>query len=255
MSNRDERLKAEIESHLRMAIRDRMERGESAAEAEANARREMGNEGLIMEGTRDMWSWNWLEQLLHDVRYGLRAMRRNPGFTAVAVIALALGIGANSAIFSAVNAILLRPLAYRDPEQLVVILNHGTGPIAPANFVDWKAQSRSFANMGAAEVWGPDLTNTDKPEKVPAMRVTSDIFLTLGIEPALGRAFAADEEQIGHEYEVVLSNNLWQRQFGGDHAVLGRQMQLDSKTYTIVGVMPAGFRFAPFWATKTELWA
>ena len=253
--NRNERLKAEIESHLRMAIHDRMERGESAAEAEANARREMGNQGLIMEVTREMWNWNGLEILLRDIRYGLRSMRRNPGFTAVAVIALALGIGANSAIFSAVNAILLRPLGYRDPERLVVILNHGRGPVAPANFVDWKAQSRSFENMGAAEVWGPDLTATDKPEKLPAMRVTVDIFPTLGISPALGRVFEADEDQPGHELEVVLGYNLWQRQFGGDKNVLGRQMQLDSKTYTVIGVMPAGFQFAPFWATKTELWA
>src|SRR5579863_5874919 len=96
------------------------------------------------------------EQLLSDIRYGLRAMRRNPGFTAVAVIALALGIGANSAIFTAVNSILLRPLGYREPDRLVVMLNHGRGPVSPANFADWKAQSRSFENMGAAEVWGPD---------------------------------------------------------------------------------------------------
>ena len=136
MSNRNRRLREEIESHLRMAIRDRMERGESAAEAEANARREFGNLGRVEEVTREMWSWTWLEQLWRDVRYGLRGLRRNPGFTAVAVIALALGIGANSAIITAVDAILLRPLGYRDPERLVVILNHGTGPVAPANFVE-----------------------------------------------------------------------------------------------------------------------
>jgi predicted permease len=255
MNNRDRRLRDEIDSHLRMAIRDRMERGESAAEAAAHARREMGNQGLIQEVTRDMWSWNWLETLLSDVRYGLRAMRRNPGFTAVAVIALALGIGANSAIFSAVNAVLLRPLGYRDPERLVVILNHGLGPIAPANFVDWKAQSRSFENMGAAEFWTPDLTNTDRPEKLWAMHVTSDILPLLGVVPMMGRVFTADEDQVGRELEVVLGYGLWQRQFGGDKNVLGRPMQLDGKTYTVIGVMPAGFHFAPFWATKAELWA
>jgi putative ABC transport system permease protein len=197
----------------------------------------------------------WLDRLRHDVRYGLRGLLRNPGFTAVAVIALALGIGANSAIFSAVNAILLRPLAYRDSERLVVILNHGRGPVAPANFIDWKAQSRSFENMGAAEFWTPDLTNTDVPEKLWATRVTSDIFPTLGVEPALGRTFTKSEEQVGNEYEVVLSHGLWQRQFAGDRGVLGRRIQLDGKTYTVVGVMPPGFKFALFWANQAELWA
>lgn len=253
--NRNERLKAELESHLKMAIRDRMERGESARDAEANARREMGNAGLIADVTRDHWGWQWLDGLSRDVRYGLRSMRRNPGFTAVAVIALALGIGANSAIFSAVNAILLRPLGYRNPDKLVVILNHGLGPIAPGNFVDWKAQSQSFENMGAAEYWTPDLTGADVPEKLWGLHITSDILPLLGIDPALGRLFTKDEEQVGHEYEVVLGYHLWQRQFGGDRRVLGREIRLDGRAYTIVGVMPAGFQFAPFWATKAELFA
>ena len=255
MSNRNHRLRDEIQSHLRMAIRDRMERGESAAEAEANARREFGNLGLVEEVTREMWSWIWLEQLWRDVRYGLRGMRRNPGFTAVAVIALALGIGANSAIFTAVDAILLRPLGYRDPERLVVISNHGSGPVAPANFADWKAQSRSFDNMGAAELWTPDLTGSDRPEKLWALRVSADILPLLGIPPALGRFFSPGEDQPGREFEVVLGYTLWQRQFGGDTNVLDRRIQLDNHPYTVVGVMPAGFQFPPFWAARAELWA
>lgn len=254
MSKRDRRLREEIESHLRMAIRDRMERGESAAEAEANSRREFGNQGLVEEVTRDMWSWTWLEQLWNDVRYGLRGMRRNPGFTAVAILALALGIGANSAIFTAVNGILLRPLGYHDPERLVVLLNHGTGPVAPANFADWKAQSRSFDNMGAAELFGPDLTGSDRPEKLSGLRVTADVLPLLGVPPVMGRFFTPEEDQPGRQFEVILSYGLWQRQFGGDENVLGRHIQLDNKTYTVIGVMPAGFQFAPFWATHTELW-
>ena len=255
MSNRSRQLREEIESHLRMAIRDRIERGESAAEAEANARREFGNRGLVDEVTREMWSWIWLEQLWRDFRYGLRGMRRNPGFTAVAVIALALGIGANSAIFTAVDAILLRPLGYRDAERLVVILHHGRGPVAPANFVDWKAQSRSFDNMGAAEYWTPDLTGSDRPEKLWALHVSADVLPLLGVPPALGRFFTPGEDQPGNELEVVLGYSLWQRQFGGDTNVLGRRIRLDNKTYAVVGVMPAGFQFAPFWATRAELWA
>lgn len=195
------------------------------------------------------------EQLLSDIRYALRAMRRNPGFTAVAVIALALGIGANSAIFTAVNAILLRPLAYRDPERLVVILNHGMGPVAPANFADWKAQAHSFENMGAADYWTPDLTQVDHPEKVWGLRLTSGVLPLLGVSPALGRVFTADEDQPGRELEVVLGYTLWKRQFAGDPNVLGRTMHLDDKTYTIIGVMPAGFHFAPFWATHAEMYA
>ena len=255
MSNRDRHLREEIESHLRMAIRDRMERGESAAEAEANARREFGNRGLVEAVTRETWPWIWPEQLWRDVCYGLRGLRRSPGFTAVAIIALALGIAANSAIFTAVDAILLRPLAYRDSERLVAILNHGRGPVAPANFADWKAQSRSFDNMGAAEYWTPDLTGSDLPEKLWALRVSADLLPLLGIPPALGRFFTPGEDQPGHELEVILGYSLWQRHFGGDRNVLGRRMQLDKNTYTVVGVMPAGFRFAPFWATRAELWA
>jgi len=238
-----------------MAIHDRMERGESAAQAEANARREFGNQGMVEEVTREMWSWTWLGQLWRDVCYGLRGMRRSPGFTAVAVIALALGIGANSAIFTAVDAILLRPLGYRDPERLVVILNHGNGPVAPANFADWKAQSRSFENMGAAEYWTPDFTGSDRPEKLWGLRASADVLPLLGVAPAMGRFLAPGEDQLGREFEVVISYGLWQRHFGADTRVLGRRIQLDQKTYTVVGVMPAGFQFAPFWATRAELWA
>jgi predicted permease len=136
-----------------------------------------------------------------------------------------------------------------------VILNHGNGPIAPANFIDYRAQSKSFESMGAAEYWTPDLTNVDRPSKLWALHISSDILPLLGIQPMLGRVFVSEEDQVGHEFEVVLSYALWQRQFGGDPGALGRQMSLDGHSYTIVGVMPAEFKFAPFWATRAELWA
>jgi putative ABC transport system permease protein len=196
-----------------------------------------------------------LETILQDVRFALRTLRKSSAFTFFAVFALALGVGASSVMFSAVDSILLRPLAYRDADGLVVILNHGRGPIAPANYLDWKAQSKSFESMGAAEYWTPDLTNVDRPSKLWALRITSDILPMLGIQPVLGRVFVNEEDQTGHENEVVLSYALWQRQFGGDRSVLGRRMSLDGKSYAIVGVMPANFKFAPFWATKAELWA
>jgi predicted permease len=196
-----------------------------------------------------------IETILQDVRFAFRMLRKSSAFTFFAVFALALGVGASSVMFSAVDSILLRPLAYRDADDLVVILNHGRGPIAPANYFDWKAQSKSFESMGAAEYWTPDLTNVDRPSKLWALRITPDILPMLGIQPVLGRAFASEEDQTGHEFEVVLSYALWQRQFGGDPGVLGRRMSLDGKSYAIVGVMPARFKFAPFWATKAELWA
>jgi putative ABC transport system permease protein len=196
----------------------------------------------------------FLKGTTEDLRYGFRMLYKSPGFTAVAIITLAVGIGANTAIFSAVNAVLLRPLPYRDADRLVVILHDGHNPVAPANFIDWRNQSTAFESMGAAEYWTPNLTDGDRPEKVWALQLSSDIFPLLGIQPALGRVFLPEENKPGSEHEVVLSYALWQRRFSGDERVLGRNIALNGETYTVVGVMPRGFKFAPFWATKAELW-
>ena len=196
-----------------------------------------------------------METLLQNLRYTMRALRKSPGFTAVAVITLALGIGANTAIFSVVNAVLLRPLPYKDDSQLVVILNKGRNPVAPANFIDWRRQSQSFSQMGAAEYWTPNLTGTDNPEKLWALHVTPDIFPMLGVQPLLGRMFLPEEQEAGKEHEVVLSYSLWQSHFAGNPEIIGRSVALSGETYTVVGVMPRDFKFAPFWATKAQLWA
>ena len=196
-----------------------------------------------------------METLLQNLRYTMRALRKSPGFTAVAVITLALGIGANTAIFSVVNAVLLRPLPYKDDSRLVVILNKGRNPVAPANFIDWRSQSQSFSQMGAAEYWTPNLTGTDNPEKLWALHVTPDIFPMLGVQPLLGRVFLPEEQEAGKEHEVVLSYSLWQSHFAGNPEIIGRSVALSGETYTVVGVMPRDFKFAPFWATKAQLWA
>jgi putative ABC transport system permease protein len=193
--------------------------------------------------------------LLQDVRYALRQLRKSPGFAAVAIITLALGIGANTAIFSVVNAVLLRPLPYKDDGRLVVVLHNGRNPVAPANFVDWQSQNHSFESMGAAESWSPNLTSTDNPENLAGLRVTSEILPMLGVQPLLGRVFLPEEQQAGKDLEVVLSYSLWQNHFAGDANVLGRTMALNGHPYTIVGVMPKDFQFAPFWATKATIWA
>ena len=201
-------------------------------------------------------SWQELfDGILQDLRYSARTLVKHPGFTAAAALALALGIGANAAVFSVTDAVLLRPLPYEDAERLVVVLQHGRNPVAPANFVDWRRAAQAFSRMGAAEYWTPNLTGIDRPEKVWALRVTSDIFPLLGVQPLLGRVFGLQEDRPGQEREAVLGYALWQRRFGGDAGVVGRRVTLDGEVYTVVGVMPRGFRFAPFWATKAEMWA
>jgi putative ABC transport system permease protein len=193
--------------------------------------------------------------MLTDLRHGARALLRTPGFTLLAVLTLALGIGANTAIFSVVNAVLLNPLAYQDPDRLVTLLHYGTSPVAPANYADWRDQSHSFEAMAAAQYWSPNLTGVDSPEHLTGLQVTQSMFPLLGIAPLMGRTFAAGEDQKGAEHEVVLSYRLWQRRFNGDPHGLGKPILLDSESFTIIGVMPASFKFAPFWATHAELWA
>src|SRR5215831_4481585 len=190
---REHELDEEIRAHLSLAIRERMAAGASAAEADAAARRELGNEALVKEVTRAQWSFPRLSEIARDARYGLRMLRRSPGFTAVAILTLALGIGANTAILSVVEAILLKPLAYADPERLVVLLHRGYNPVAPANFLDWKAQTRSFESMGAAELWSANLTSGNDPEKLTGLQMTPEIFPMLGVSPRLGRFFGASE--------------------------------------------------------------
>ncbi len=192
--------------------------------------------------------------LLQDLRHGARSLRRSPGFTAVAVIALALGIGANTAVFSVVNAVLLRPLAYRDPGRLVTLLHDGSNPVAVANYLDWRDQSRSFETIAAADYWRPNLTGVDAPEHLYGLKVTQNLLPMLGIEPLLGRVFVPGEDQPGAEHETILSYGLWQRRFNGDRGVLGRLVTLDGEGFRVVGIMPQGFHFAPFWATRAELW-
>ena len=251
---REEELDEEIRGHLRMAVRERVEKGETPEEAEAAALREFGNVGLVKEVTREMWGWVWLRQFGQDLRYGLRMMRRGPGFAAVAVLTLALGIGANTAIFSVVNAVLLRPLPYRDPARLVTVLHDGWKPVAPANFLDWREQSSSFESMAAAQLWSLTMTGRDRPEQLEVLQTSAEMFQVLGVDAALGRTFMAGEDQPGHEHVAVLSHGFWQRRFGGGTDAVGRQVMLDGEPYTVVGVMPPDFQFAPFWATHAEAW-
>ena len=254
--NRLEReMNEEINAHLEMLCEENLRRGMSPQEARRAARRSFGGPDQLKESCRDLRGIPLLETTIQDLAYGLRTLRKSPGFAAVAVLTLALGIGANTAIFSVVNTVLLRPFPYLDADRLVVILHHGDDPVAPANYLDWRRQNHVFERMGAADWWTPNLTGVDRPEQIHALRLSSDILPLLGIQPVLGRVFIPEEEERGREHEVILSYRLWQRRFAGDSGVIGRTIILDGETFVVIGVMPRSFKFAPFWATKAELWA
>jgi len=248
-------LAREIEAHLALLQEEFEHRGLSPGEAKLAARRAYGGVEQAKELHREARSFVWIEQWFKDVRYGGRNLLRAPVFTLVAVITLALGIGANTAIFSVVNAVLLRPLAYKDPDRLITLLHEGTYPVAVANYLDWRDQSRSFEAMGAAEYWSPNLTGSDPAEHLLGIRMTQNLLPMLGVDPLSGRVFARGEDQPGAEHEVVLSHRLWQRRFNSDPNILGKSIVLDGQGYSVIGVMPPEFQFAPFWATHAELWA
>ena len=195
-----------------------------------------------------------METLWQDLRYTARTLLKNPGFAVLAVLTLSLGIGANTGIFSVVNSVLLRPLAYRDPSRLVVALHDGTHPVSPADFLDYRREVQVFSQTAAAQASGANLTGGQKAEIVSGLQVTANLLPMLGIDPLLGRVFTPDEEKSGAPHVVVLSHGLWQRRFGADPAVIGRAIILSGVGFTVVGVMPPGFHFAPFWATQAEMW-
>lgn len=247
----DRDLEAELQAWVALAA-DEEAAGRAVGPAEARRRvlAEAGGLEQIKEGVRGSRSTAFVDTLVRDIRIGLRQMLRNPGVTTAAVVAMALGVGATVATVSVVDAVLVRPLAYEDPAALVVVMHERDKPISPANFLDWQRLTRSFSAMAAAEYWTPNIGG-DSPEKVFALRVTPELFPLLGIEPAQGRVLSRDQPGAR---EVVIGSGFWRRRFGGDPAVIGQELRLDGALYQIVGVMPPGFSFAPFWATRAEIW-
>jgi putative ABC transport system permease protein len=244
---KDNDLDAEFRSHFDEAIRDRIERGESPEQARANALREFGNVGLVKEVARETWGWGWLEAFGQDLRFGLRMLRKNPGFSLVAILTLALGIGANTAIFSVVNAVLLRSLPYRDPDQLVIISHYRTtveiDGTSVADFLEWGDRANAFEQIAAYASDTADLKGAGEPERLIAGKVSADLFATLGAAPALGRAFMPTEYADRSEPVVILSDRLWRRRFGGDRQVIGRVLTMEGQSRTVIGIMPPGFWF------------
>jgi predicted permease len=244
---REAELDEEVQSHLEMAARERVERGAKKEEAERATRREFGNVELVTEVTRDQWGWRWLEEFVEDTRYGLRRMRKSPGFTAIAVLTLALGIGANTAIFSLVNGILLASLPYPDPDRLVSV----TGTYPQGAFLAMREQMRTMDVGAYAEGHELNLTGYGEPVRLAATSVSAELFSILGARPELGRTFYPGEDAPGQDNFVILSHALWEQRFGGDASILSRSIELGGVSRQVIGVMPAEFRFP---SSKTQVW-
>ena len=246
----DRELAAELESHLAMHTDDNLRAGMPPAEARRQALLKLGGVAQVEERYRERRGIPLIENLVRDLCFGARTLRRNPGFTAVAVLTLGLGIGANTAIFSVVNAVLLRPLPFPQPERLVLVwaTNTERGDLEDVatypDFADWKARSRSFENLTGFTTRGMTIVGTDQAEMVEAVQGTPGFFETLGVAPALGRTFRLDEGEEGAAKVAVLSDSAWQRYFGGRRDVLGQTLRANEEAWTIIGVMPPGFRFS-----------
>jgi predicted permease len=245
----DRQLEEELRAHLELAAEDMQRRGGSPEDSSRAARLQAGGVAQAMEAMRDQRGLPWLENLVRDGRHGLRVLRRSPGFTAVALLTIAAGIGANTAIFSLINAVLLRPLPFADPERLVIVWEDLTFAGFPrntpsvANYVDIKAQSRTLEDLAALDWRSFNLTGDGEPERVEAYGVTANLLPVLGIRPALGRSFTADEDRPESQKVMMFSYGLWQSRYGGDRGIIGRDLLLNNEKYTVVGVLPAGFEF------------
>lgn len=242
-----EDIEDELRSHIEWETQTNIERGMKPEEARVLALRSFGNFGRIKELAYEIRGGGIMETIWQDLRFGLRMLAKSPGFTLVAVLTLALGIGANTAIFSVVNAVLLRPLPYPESEGLVRIWedpgNIAKNFVNPRNYADFRDQNQIFEQVAAISTQSTNLTGEGEPERVINARVASGFFSILRINPALGRTFLPQEDQTGNEHVAVLSHSLWQRRFGADPKAIGQTLMLNGESLTIIGVMPAGFSF------------
>ncbi len=238
-------LEEELTSHLKMSQQDRQDRGESPQQAAQSARREFGNVALVEHVTRDQWRGRRFDEFLQDLRFALRTLRKSPGFTIVAILTLALGIGANTSLFSVVNAVLLNPIPYPHPEQLVMLHeskpNFRSGSISYPNFRDWQHDNHSFSSMAVTRGTSFTLTGLGEAEELRAQFISSDYFPLLAVQPVIGRFFASGEDEIGAPPIVLITENFWHRKLSGSPDVIGKTLNLDGKAFTIVGVTPASF--------------
>ena len=260
---RDADLERELRSDLDLEEEEQQERGLSSEDARYAALRAFGNPTLIRERTRAVWSWNRVENLLRDLRISVRTLLRSPGFSLIAVLVMALCIGAATSLFTVVRSVLLKPFPFRDPEQLVMIYEHFSAPsmnaqgfnynpVAPADYYDWRAQTHGFEDMAALRWWQFSLTGEQEklPEIVQARGASWNLFPLLGVQAVVGRTFTESEDRIDG-YVAMLSWNLFERRFGGNRSIVGKQIHLDGQSYTVVGVLPKWFTWPD---AKVQIW-
>src|SRR5262245_50738925 len=244
----------EMRFHIELRAEENVRRGMMPEEARRKAEQQFGRLDRIKEEGYDVRGGRWLEATWQDLRYGARMLMKNPGFTMAAVLTLALGIGANTAIFSVVNAVALRPLPFAEPERLVwmwdTIPQLSTAPTSLPDFLDWKEQNRSFEYLAAFQSGNVFLNTGDGSRDTPVGLVSPETFALFRVFPILGRTFTAEETLPGSFRVAVLSHALWQDRFGSDPNVIGRTVELSGAAYTVIGVMPAGFSFP----NQAELW-
>ena len=258
---RDADLERELRSDLELEEEEQREGGVSEEEARHAALRAFGNPTLIREQTLAVWSWNWLESLVRDLRFGLRTLWRSPGFTVIAVVVMALGIGANVALFTVVRGVLLKPLPFHAPDRLVMLYEAGLhedemprfNPVSGGMYAEWKEQNRSYSSLALAKEIRVGLSGSggQLPEKLNSALISWDLLRTLGVQPALGRDFARSDDNPAANGTVLLSWGLWKRRFGGDPHILNTTIDLDAMRYSVIGVMPAWFDFPD---PSTQLW-
>ena len=251
-------LREELEFHLEEEAAERRADGLTEEKAGYAARRDLGNYTLVQEDTRAAWGWTRWEQLARDAAYGLRQIRRNPGFSAIAIATLALGIGGITAMFGAFYAVLVRPLPYPDADRLVMIWeNMGRTDVTskhqptPAEWIEWRRLNTIFTDLACSQPGDATLSGDGEPEEVPARKVTWTFWSVLGVQPMLGRVFTEEEDNQSVRVAVI-SHGLWQRRFGKSPSIIGRKILLNDQPYEVIGVMPPGFYFMP--SREIDIW-
>ena len=253
--DRDDEIEREIRTHLDLEAEERVADGMSETDARYAALRAFGNVTRTQEDVRAVWTRRWLDEIVQDVRYALRTLRKSPAFTTVAVLTIALGIGANTAMFSVVNAAILQPLGYPQPEQLRFLTTRSSdgeqGSVSPAEYFELTEINQSFSVVGAFVTGEVNLSARDRPRRATRASVNAELLEALAVPPERGRWFRREETRAGGPALVILSHELWQSAFGAREDLVGQSIEIDGVRHEVIGIMPSGFDLMD---KRVELW-